>query len=100
MTLAPLRPKESTAEQVMRFARDVNQELWSRTENVAKIIDPSAFMTDWVITPKESADLHAARLKYKQAVAMEKAHQILHYLGVNTDTDWLEILSRIAEEGS
>ena len=31
------------------------------------------------------------------AAAMSKAHEILKYLGVNTDTDWLYILERLAD---
>ena len=56
-------------------------------------------MNDWVCSSKESAELMSSRLAYQQAIARNKAHAILTYLGFNTATDWLEILTRMAEEG-
>lgn len=84
-------------EAMMRAARASNPDLWERTEAVARIIAPEAFMDDWVIHPPESARLHALRLKVLQGNAMLKAQDILAYLGVNTDADWYDILKRLAE---
>lgn len=83
---------------VLRAARELRPDLWARTEAVAKIIAPEAFMDDWVVEPESGARLLAAKLAYLRAVAMRKAQDILEYLGVNTEADWMEILSRIAEQ--
>lgn len=92
--------QESMGEQVVRIAKDVQPALWERTEQVARIIDPSAFMDGWECSHDDSKRLLESRLKYKQAIAMQRAQEILHYLGVNTDADWMEILSRIAKDFS
>ena len=92
--------KPTAIDDALRIARDVQPDLWKRTEGVARLIDPAAFATDWVIHPPELAELHALRLKVMQGTAMTKAHDILRYLGVNTDTDWFLILTRLAEESS
>ena len=34
-----------------------------------------------------------------RSAAMSKAQEILRYLGVNTDTDWLAVLSKMTERG-
>jgi len=84
-------------DQIMRFAREVQPELWERTEAVARIIDPAAFADGWIIHPESAARLHALKLKVLQGNAMRKAQEVLAYLGVNTETDWYEILTRLAE---
>ncbi len=83
---------------VLRIARKVQPDLWCRTEQVARIIDPAAFDDDWIIDPPSAARLHEAKLKYMQAAAMSKAQDVLKVLGVNTETDWLAILQRLAEK--
>lgn len=85
-------------DRMLRISREIQPNLWERTEHVAKIIDPSAFMDDWVITPPEREALMRAKLSCLQAAAMKKANEILTYLGVNTETDWYSILGRLAGE--
>ena len=82
----------------LRIARDVQPDLWQRTEQVARIIAPEAFDNGWVVEPPEAAKLHAARLACMRSTAMSKAQDVLKVLGVNTDTDWCEILTRMAKE--
>lgn len=89
---------ESVIDKTIRLARKVQPDLWDRTEGVARIIDPSAFADDWIIDPPSAAKLHALRLEVLRGNAMSKAHEILRYLGVNVDTDWYEILDRLAKE--
>lgn len=88
----------STIDDMLRIAKEVQPDLWVRTEAVAKIIDPSAFMDDWIVEPPSAAKLHEARLAVLRGNAMRKAADVLTYLGVNTETDWHEILKRLAEE--
>ena len=92
--------RESTAEQILRHAQECQPELWERTEAVARIIDPGAFEGGWVVSDESARKLLQAKLDYQKAVAMLKAQEVLKYLGVNTDTDWLEILTALAEEGN
>ena len=73
----------SVAEKVMKVA-----DMWVRTEDVARIIDPTAFAGDPTIHPA---------LKPKVLQAMRKAQEVLAYLGVNTEADWYEIVTRLAE---
>ena len=81
--------------EMFALARESNPDLWARTEGVAKIIDPGAFATDYVIWPEENARTFELRQNYMRAVAMGKAQEVLRYLGINTATDWLYILERI-----
>lgn len=90
---------ETTVEAVIRISRDLRPNLWLRTEQVARIIDPAAFADGWVIHPPEAAKLHGLKLQLMRATAMRKAQDVLEYLGVNTSTDWYEVLQRMAEEG-
>ena len=92
------RRKESTIDTTLRLAREVQPDLWKRTEAVARIIDPSAFASGWIISPASAAKLHAARLAYLRSNAMRRAQDVLEYLGVNTQTDWFTILRRLAQE--
>ena len=85
-----------SVEKMLRIAREVQPDLWKRTEAVARIIDPGAFADDWIIHPPEAATLHALRLGLMKANAMSRAQEVLRYLGVNTDYDWYEILTRLA----
>ena len=83
--------------EMLALARESNPELWTRTEGIARIIDPPAFATDYIILPEENARTFELRQEYMQAIAMGKAHDVLKYLGINTDTDWLYILERIGD---
>ncbi len=87
----------SAIDDTLRIAKEVQPDLWARTEQVARIIAPEAFDQDWVIHPPEAATLHAARLACMRATAMSKAQDVLKVLGVNTETDWFEILTRLAK---
>ena len=89
---------ESLAAQIVRHAREVQPELWERTDAIARIIDPAAFAEGWTCHSGDSAKVLNARLKYHQSVALSKAQDVLRYLGVNTEADWYEILQRIAKE--
>ena len=84
-------------DEMLALARESNPDLWARVEGVAKIIDPGAFLTDHVIWPEENARTFEIRQQYMRACAMKTAHEILKYLGINTDTDWLYILERLGE---
>jgi len=85
-------------ERALGLARELRPDLWARTEAVARIIDPSAFADDWVASPPEAARTHALKLKVLRGVATRRAQDVLEYLGVNTETDWGEVLARLAEE--
>lgn len=97
-----MKKTSSVAEQVMRFAREVQPELWERTEQVARIIDPAAFAEGWVLISRDASAkrLHETRTKYMQSIALSKAQDVLKYLGVNADADWYAILSKMSEEKS
>ncbi len=82
-------------EKTLIAARKVQPELWKRTEQVARIIDPAAFVDGWVVRPEDSRKAHEARIGYMRAVAMHKAQEILKVLGVNTDADWYAILTEL-----
>lgn len=51
-----------------------------------------------MIHPSDTASLFETRHRYMQASAMRKACEALEYLGINTSTDWLHILSRLSEQ--
>ena len=87
-------------DQVLRIARELRPDLYERTEAVAQIIDPVAFAPPWICWDPKQQKVMDARRRYMQAHAMSTAQKVLEYLGVNTDTDWLEILTRIAREGT
>lgn len=87
----------SSIEQLMKAARASNPDLWERTESVARIIAPEAFDEGWIIHPPESAALHRARLRVLQGNAFKKAQDVLAFLGVNTEADWFDILTRMAD---
>lgn len=93
------QPDETIGEAIERVARELRPDLWERTDAVARIIAPEAFADDWVIHPPEAEKLHGLKLAVMRSNAMRKAQDVLAYLGVNTDTDWHEILTRLAEEG-
>jgi hypothetical protein len=90
------RPRETSVEEMLRLAREQRPDLWRRTEAVARIIDPSAFADDWVIEPPEVARLHRLKLEVMRGNATRKAQEVLQYLGVNTEHDWYDILTRMA----
>src|SRR3990167_8479150 len=90
--------KNSSVDEMLRIAKRTQPDLWRRTEGVARIIAPEAFEDGWTFAePASAAKLHRLRLKVQQDVAMSKAHDVLTYLGVNTETDWYEILTQLAE---
>lgn len=88
----------SPIEKTLRAAKKVQPDLWRRTQGIAKIIDPGAFAEGWVIHPEDVARVFKSRRKVEQANAMHKAQEVLKFLGVNTDTEWFEILKELAKE--
>jgi hypothetical protein len=88
---------ETDVDKMLKIAREQRPDLWARTDAVARIIDPAAFADDWVIDPPEAARLHALKLALLRATARSKAQEVLKYLGVNTEHDWYDILTRMAE---
>ena len=90
--------KVSDVEKMIAIAREVQPDLWRRTEQVARIIDPGAFVEGVVIHPDISRRRFDAHQKYQRAIAMRRAQEVLCFLGVNTETDWLEILTRLAQQ--
>jgi hypothetical protein len=82
---------------ILRIARDTNPDLWKRTDAIARIIDPAAFADDWIISDPGIAESHKFKLVLMQSVAIGKAQEVLVYLGVNTSTDWFEILTILAD---
>ena len=91
---------KDSIEEVLRIAKELRPNLYKRMEEVARIIDPSAFGGDWVVSDPAHQKLVDTRQQYMRAVAMSKAQDILRYLGVNTDTDWYEILTQLAKEAN
>jgi hypothetical protein len=91
----------SDIDEALRIARELRPDLWERTEAVARIIDPAAFAGGWtIVEPASAARLHEARVAYQRSNAMLRAQEILAYLGVNTETDWFTILTRLAERSA
>lgn len=87
----------SIVDTVMRHAREVQPDLWDRTEQIARIIDPAAFEEAWIV-PSEHEDLFRSRKNYERAIATSKAQAVLRFMGVNTDADWMEIMTRMASK--
>jgi len=87
----------SDVDRMLRIAREQRPDLWARTEAVARIIDPSAFADDWLIDPPEAARLHRLKLEVLRGNAVRRAQEVLQYLGVNTECDWYDILTRLVE---
>lgn len=85
-------------DRMLRAAREAQPDLWARTESVARIIDPAAFVDGWVITPESASRLHESKLRFMRANAMTRAQAVLEYLGVNVQADWYAILTKLAEE--
>ena len=90
---------DASIDAMIKAAKESNPDLWNRTELVARIISPEAFV-DAICHPEELQKLHLSRQKYMVSIAMSKAHDVLKALGVNTDTDWYDIMRRIAEGAS
>jgi hypothetical protein len=88
---------EKDVDRMLKIARDQRPDLWARTEAVARIIDPSAFQDDWIVDPPEAGELLAAKLAVLRANAMGRAQEVLKYLGVNTDHDWYDILTKMVD---
>ena len=87
----------SSIDKALQLARERHPDLWERTDMIARIIDPAAFT--WMTTNDSKAQRRLdTKQKYLRARARSKAHDVLHALGVNTDTDWLYILDRITED--
>ena len=91
---------DKTVDDMLRIARQVQPNLWKRTEQVARVIDPAAFCEDWVCDDPSQQELHHLRLQCLRSSAMSRAQDVLRVLGVNTDADWYEILTRMAKEAS
>ena len=87
-----------TTDALLQIAREVQPDLWKRTELVARIIDPAAFCEDWVCEDPDRQELLRLRLSYMRSNAMCRAQDVLKVLGVNVDTDWYEILTRMARQ--
>lgn len=86
-----------TVERMLEIAKAQRPDLWARTEAVARIIDPSAFADDWIIEPPSAARLLTLKLEFLRANAMRRAQEVLQYLGVNTEQDWYDILTKLAQ---
>jgi len=86
----------SDIERALQIDRTLRPNYYERTEAIAKIIDASAFADDWVIPDRGAAELHALKLGLLRASAMRKAHEVLAYLGVNSECDWMMILTQLA----
>jgi len=84
-------------DKMLKIAREQRPDLWARTEAVARIIDPSAFANDWRIDPPSAARLHALKLEVLRGNAIRRAQEVLQYLGVNTEHDWYDILTKLAQ---
>ena len=84
-------------EEMLDIARAQHPDLWERVDGVARIIDPAAFADGHVVHPDDTRSLFETRRRYMQAAATHKACEVLEYLGINTSTDWLHILSVLAE---
>jgi hypothetical protein len=87
----------SDIDKALQIDHALRPNFYDRAEAIARIIDPAAFADDWIIEPEHSAKLHALKLNYLRGVAMRKAQDVLEYLGVNSEVDWMEILTRMAE---
>ncbi|MCY3677917.1 MAG: hypothetical protein OXH66_10060 [Gemmatimonadetes bacterium] len=85
--------------EVLSIARELRPDLYERTEAVARIIDPVAFADPWICSDPKDQKLTELRRDVMRANAFATAQKVLEYLGVNTSTDWLEILTRIAKDG-
>lgn len=87
-----------SVDQALRIARKLRPNLYERTVEVAKIIDPVAFGTPWTCSDPKQQKLEDTRRSLQQANAMATAQQVLKYLGVNTELDWYTILTEMAKE--
>ena len=83
-------------DKIIEIYAEQHPDVWKRTQEIARLIDPAAF-SDARVHPADAERLHRSRLRYMQAVATSRAQDILKYLGVNTDVDWLEILGKLAD---
>ena len=88
----------NAVDRALQAARELRPDLWERTDQIARIIEPSAFMDDWLVHPEDQKHILEKRLAVQQAAAMRKAQEILQYLGVNTETDWYAILQHLADK--
>jgi len=92
--------REHGIEDLLARAKARYPDLWQRTEAIARIIDPGAFAEGAILTDEEGHDLFEARRRYMQAVAFNRAHEVLAYLGLNEPVDWLQLLSELPPAGS
>ena len=89
----------SDIERVLKIDRELRPNLYARTEDIARIIDPGAFvmlLEGYSTVPSPLAITHQV---YGQAVAYQKAAAVLEYLGVNTRADWWAIMTRLSTRG-
>lgn len=80
-------------------ARQLDPELWEKVDEIAKIIDPSAFV-DWSTVggtfDREKLEI---RTKYYQSIAQHKAYQILQRLGIAPEQyNWVRLFEAMEEE--
>ena len=88
-------------ERALDAARETHPDLWDRTEAIARIIDPSAFLDGWRLSAlRTPANIKSfeTRLAYMRTIAMSKAQEVLYFLGVNTTADWETIMTRILDK--
>ena len=88
----------STLDEVIEIDRELKPDIYEKIDGVAEIIMPEAFVKNVHITPVDAARKFHIRQEYMQAVARRKANDVLTYFGFSTETDWYEILNRMAEK--
>ena len=83
-------------EKIMTQYKEKYPELWERTELIARIIHPDAW-SKWNCAGEYHQKLSDARLKYMRSAARVKAQEILCAMGINTDVDWVYLLTEQAK---
>lgn len=85
--------KQTLGDTLYKIAKKKQPDLYKRTEGIARIIDPGVFTDGWIIHPEDTERLFHSRRKLEQCNALAKAQGVLKFLGVNTDTDWYDVLT-------
>ena len=85
-------------DEIIEIDRELKPDVYEKIDDVAKIIMPEAFVEDVHIEPASANKRFRIRQEYMQAVARRKANDVLTYLGFSTETDWYEILNRMADK--
>ena len=94
MTKRKLSPVEVT----MKAAHEAHPDVWERVEAIARIINPHVFSDMWV--DENGNEPMKTRREYLQSVAIDKAHEILMYLGVNKEDEWYDILMALRKKAA